>query len=280
VVLAIVAAVIVAASLGQGATVLAAGLSNTKPDIPTGSAPDVPVVNNADEARALGGVLPDVIEEIPQHLQIQNTGQREFLRYSTTHWNFGDGPLEILGGGQVAACVIDGVPYAQCTYATQLIRSAAGDVVAQHPAGVAFFHPEHNHWHQNGVAFFAIRAALGGPPVGPTGYKTTFCLVDVDKYGVTPKSRTYFECNGALQGISVGWGDEYHQSTPGQELDVTGLPSGDYYLTHDADPDQHWVESNEDDNRSWVKFRLSRKGANPEVTILDSNGFQGNTSNA
>ncbi|HZX56830.1 MAG TPA: hypothetical protein VFE86_19235, partial [Ilumatobacteraceae bacterium] len=54
------------------------------------------------------GVLPDVIEEVPQHLQIQNTQQREFLRFTTTHINIGAGNLQIRGGGQIAPCVIDG----------------------------------------------------------------------------------------------------------------------------------------------------------------------------
>jgi len=78
-----------------------------------------------------------------------------------------------------------------------------------------------------------------------------------------------------LQGLAVGWGDEYHQSTPLQELEVTGIPEGDYYLTHEADPENHWLEGpdadspGEFDNFTWVKFRLSRKGANPEVTVID-----------
>ena len=281
--LAIAASLLAAASFGLGGHAGAAGgLSNTSSDVPASTGPSgVPEVNTAAEAQALGGLVPDVVEEIPQHLTIQNSQQRESLRYSTTHWNFGDGPLEIAGGGRVDSCVIDGVAYEQCTYATQNIRNAAGDLVATHPAGVALFHPAHNHWHQNGVAFFAIRASLHGDPIGPTGVKTTFCLVDVEYADQKTRGsdRGYFECNGDLQGISVGWGDEYHHSTQGQELDITGLPAGEYYLTHDADPDNHWLETDEVAQRSWVKFRLSRKGANPEVTVLDSSGYEGNTSN-
>lgn len=230
---------------------------------------------------ASDGRLPDVVEEIPKHLQIQNTQQGEFLRFSTTHWNFGDGPLQIRGGGQVAPCTLDGVTYDQCTYATQEILDASGAIVATHPAGVAVFHAAHNHWHQNGVALFAVRTTPDGPPVGGANLKTTFCFIDVDKSELVKRNseRVYWECNADLQGISVGWGDEYHHSTEGQELDVSGLPAGDYYLTQDADPDQHWLEGDETNNRSWVRFRLSRKGANPEVTVLDAFGYEGNTSN-
>ena len=233
-------------------------------------------------------LLPDVIEEVPSHLQVQNTQQREWLRFTTVHVNIGAGNLQIRGGGQVAPCDIDGIHYDQCTVATQELLDADGDVVATQPAGVALFHPEHNHWHQSAVAEFAVRRTKYGQALS-AGVKITFCFVDVEFTGATGSAkkvqpRTYFECNGDLQGLASGWADSYHQSTPLQELDITGLPAGDYYLTHLADPDDHWLESNESNNFTWVKFRLVRKGANASITILDHSpcvpevlcGFGGN----
>ena len=232
-------------------------------------------------------LYPDVVEEVPNHLAIQNDHQREYLRFTTTHLNFGPGDLQIRGGGQIAPCTIDGISYDQCTVATQEILDASGNVVLTHPAGVAFFHPEHNHWHQSGVAEFAIKS--GNPTTGTpvaTGVKITFCFVDVVFTGVTGSEkkatpRKYFDCNGAFQGLAVGWGDSYHQSTPLQELEVTGLPVGDYYLTHEADPDNHWLEGpsttspGELNNFTWVKFHLGRTGANPEITVLDHSPCSG-----
>lgn len=215
-------------------------------------------------------LYPDIVEQI-SHLQIQNEHQREMLRFSTTHINIGDGPLQIRGGGRIAPCVIDGTAYAQCTYATQEVLDAVGNIILTHPAGIAFFHPQHNHWHQSAVALFEIRAgALNGPALS-VGTKITFCLVDNDQTVLVKKggSRTYFDCNAALQGISVGWSDDYHQSTEGQELDITGAPQGNYYLVHHADPENHWLETDEFNNVAWVKFFLSRSGANPKITILE-----------
>ena len=101
--------------------------------------------------------------------------------------------------------------------------------------------------------------------------------------------RTYFECNGDLQGLAAGWGDSYHQSTPLQELEVTGLPAGDYYLTHKADPDNHWLEGPDHLARRAGQLHLAQvpprraQGANPEITELEHSpctypqcGFGGN----
>src|SRR6476469_8149930 len=113
-------------------------------------------------------VYPNIIEAIPDHLQIQNTQQREWLRFSTTHINIGEGNLQVRGGDPVACSIDDGsgtIIDTQCTPATQELLDANHNVVATHPAGVAFFHPEHNHWHQSGVAAFEIRATRAGAPI-------------------------------------------------------------------------------------------------------------------
>src|SRR5215218_2095905 len=161
------AAVLAAALSGA---LLAAGPVSAAPKPPPGPQP----------------VYPNVVEEVPSHLAIQNDHQREWLRFTTTHINLGPGNLQIRGGGQIAPCTIDGVAYDQCTVATQEVLDANGNVALTHPAGVSFFHPEHNHWHQSGVAEFKL---MRGNPVTGTqmavGVKITFCFVDVEFTGVT-----------------------------------------------------------------------------------------------
>lgn len=244
------------------------------------AAQTAPMVVSAEDAQALGGRLPDIIEEIPKHLSVQNTRQREFLRFSTTHWNFGEGALQVRGGGQESPCLIDNVP-TFCTFAIQEIFDASGEIVAVHPAGIALFHPEHNHWHQSDVAEFAVRKTPNGEPVGSRVLKTTFCLIDLDSSDLVHehKTKVYWDCDAPLQGISVGYGDPYHQALEGQEIEITGLEPGIYYLTFDVDPEQHWLEIDDTNNRAWAKFRLDRKGANPSITVLEEFGYEGNTSN-
>ena len=105
--------------------------------------------------------------------------------------------------------------------------------------------------------------------------KITVCFVDVETIATTGAEkkaypRTYFECNGDFQGLSAHWADEYHQSTPLQELEITGIPNGVYYLTHTVDRENHWVESNGTNNFAWVKFQLSSgTTGNRKITMLD-----------
>lgn len=243
----------------------------------------------ADLEASAGGLCPDITEEHPAHLNIKRAQQQEHLRFTTTHWNEGDGPLQIRGGGQTQPCqieedgeIIDSI----CTYATQEVLDAAGAVVYTQPAGVALFHTDHNHWHQDNVADFQLRSgALDGPVVGGAT-KITYCLIDYDNGGNgLTAAKTYFDCDAELQGISVGFGDEYHHATHGQEVDITTVPAGIYYLTHEADPTNKWLELDDDNNTSWVKFQLSRtsgsgNGAVTELEYSPCTGLAcGNTSN-
>ncbi len=218
-----------------------------------------------------GGLCPDVTEEAPGKLNIQRDHQREWLRFSSTHWNEGLGPLQIRGGGQTQPCVVEEnglLINTICTYAQQEILDANRDVVHQQPAGVAMFHPEHNHWHQDKVADFVLRlGSLDGEILGKAT-KVTYCLIDYDAGGNgLTNDKYYFECNADLQGISVGFGDEYHHATHGQEIEITSAPPGIYYLTHEADPANKWLELDDSNNTSWAKFVLTRDSGSGNASI-------------
>ncbi len=228
-----------------------------------------------------GGLCPDITEEAPAHLNITRAHGMEWLRFSSTHWNEGLGPLQIRGGGQIQTCqveengtTIDSI----CTFATQQILDANRQVVHEQPAGVAVFHPDHNHWHQDNVADFVLRSgSLGGTIVGKAT-KVTYCLIDYDSGGNgLTSAKFYFECGAELQGISVGFGDEYHHATHGQRIEITTLPAGVYYLTHEADPTNKWLELDDSNNFSWSKFRLRRdsKSGNGLIDWLENSPCTG-----
>lgn len=236
----------------------------------------------------VNGLCPDITEEVPRHLNIQRAQKEEWLRFTSTHWNEGPGPLQIRGGGQTGPCVIEegGISYETvCTYSTQEILDPQGQVVYTQPAGVALFHPTHSHWHQDQVADFVLRAGSLDGPIAGQATKITYCLIDFDAMTGLGPDGTYFDCDSALQGISPGFGDEYHHATHGQEIEITHVPAGVYYLTHEADPSNKWLETSDANNFSWVKFTLSRdaQSGNGKLDILEESPCTGlacgNTSN-
>ena len=63
--------------------------------------------------------------------------------------------------------------------------------------------------------------------------------------------------------------DQYHQATEGQQLDITDMPAGDYFLVSTSNPDRTFIETDLDNNAAWVKFHLTRSNrGNSKLSIL------------
>ena len=232
-----------------------------------------------------GGLLPDMQPIVPHHLQIQNTGGREYLRLANGIANVGSGPWHLHPEHAI-------VGESGTTTAMQDIWNKAGgpgDPTARILCTVATtqfeFHAAHNHWHIGSVARFAVQKALDNGTGGGIGavlvndrgvaqsFKTTFCLIDWIKLEDNSNTggRTYWACDrtAEYQGVSVGWVDQYHHSLEGQEVDLTGAAVGIYYLTVDVNDEVLFVESNTANNFSWVSFRLSRDSkGNPKIALI------------
>ena len=73
----------------------------------------------------------------------------------------------------------------------------------------------------------------------------------------SPTRGVYGGCGREVQGISAGWGDTYSSSTPGQELDIRGVPDGRYAIRSTADPENRLLETNDTNNRSIVYIQLT-----------------------
>ncbi|HSK16145.1 MAG TPA: lysyl oxidase family protein [Gaiellaceae bacterium] len=238
---------------------------------------------NDEGADAAAALLPDVQTVVPQHLQLQNKQQRDILRFSNGIANTGPGPWALrpepsldvaraLGLTTVSAVqeLRDSGAYYRCGEQPKQVTECY-EVVSEHVAGVFEFHPAHNHWHIGDTALFEVRqGSPTGPVVGGNSIKTTFCLVDSYKLvGNQPtKERTFWDCYASFQGISSGWVDQYHQSTPGQQLDVTDVPDGDdYYLVTTANHADVFQEANPGNNSGWVRFRLDTQGGNRKIEV-------------
>jgi hypothetical protein len=223
--------------------------------------------------------LPDLRTVVPQHLNLVNQQKREILRFSNGIANVGAGPLELEPLGQDRNSLEDAF---QNVYAGP--TSASALVCRRSLADAFLFHPEHNHWHLKDVALFGVHPAAGGDsgtggqwgsPLGALS-KESFCLIDfVPINGAKPKSRTYFDCFG-IQGISVSWVDEYHHSTEGQEVDITGAPAGIYYLVSTANAAGVFLESDITNNTAWISFRLSRDSSgNAKISVITNSPCAG-----
>jgi hypothetical protein len=215
---------------------------------------------------------PDLRTVVPTHLQLVNAGKKEILRFSNGIANTGEGPWALRPDPfpenatpdttTIAAVqeFRDANAYYACGTQPKNV-STCYNVVSEKVAGQFEFHPAHNHWHIGDVALFEIRkGSPTGKIVGGNSIKTTFCLIDWYKLeGNSPTTeRVFFDCYASYQGIASGWVDQYHQSTEGQQLDLTGVPNADdYYLVSTSNYARVFTETDYSNNSAWVRFRLS-----------------------
>jgi hypothetical protein len=197
---------------------------------------------------------------------VENFGGVVELRFGTTTYNTGIGPLELIAGG-----VSQGQQFVyQRVYET-------GGTYQEYLAGRFVWHQGHSHFHLDDYARYTLQALKGKSKRSSS--KTSFCLMDtvlVDgQLPGAPKNAVYMQCGNLFQGVSVGWADIYGSHLPGQEIDLTRLKDGDYRLIIEVDPKNHLLETNEDDNISCVLLRISV--AAQSVDVLDPNGCDDGT---
>jgi hypothetical protein len=150
------------------------------------------------------------------------------------------------------------------------------------------YHETHNHWHVDNIGEFkvcdSVAFAADGKDCTPAvttsgvptvGVKYTFCLIDwyklADNTASSDDTRNFFECSSGMQGITPGWVDQYHQATDGQEVDITGIPAGNYVLVSTVnggslDGTPVYDEEDTSNNTSYMRFDLSRSSkGNPSI---------------
>jgi hypothetical protein len=91
-------------------------------------------------------------------------------------------------------------------------------------SGAFYFDACHGHYHMAGFSEYRLLYSDGNP--AQVGRKQGFCFEDSFKFGDQPSKG--FNCG--YQGITSGWGDWYYKQLPGQWIDVTGVPEGNYIL--------------------------------------------------
>jgi hypothetical protein len=138
----------------------------------------------------------------------------------------------------------------------QKIYNSDGTVTTT-PVNTDMFWLAHDsRWHVRDIEAGTLRRLDNGVKVG-TLTKHAYCLADDSSYRLSlpgaPQSAHFTDAGcdpnqpNALRadmGISVGWADDYFDSTYQQYIDITGLPNGKYVLTATANPGDVVKESN------------------------------------
>jgi Lysyl oxidase len=198
--------------------------------------------------------LPPNVQPFPASnlALVRDTAGRTQLLFSTTSWNSGDGPLELIAGAR------DSTSLKQDVY--QRVYRSDGNFYDR-LAGTFVWHPEHHHFHFEDYAVYTLQPVNAPGGSARTGSKTTFCLMDTTPVNTrlpgAPTSAVYTTCHPDVQGLSVGWGDTYGRTLVGQAIDFTANPSGDYTLMIEIDPKKRLLESDDGDNTACALLRIN-----------------------
>lgn len=186
------------------------------------------------------------------------------LRFATTSWNNGTGPLQLEAGA------VDTGSGKQQVLQRVFLSDGSSYV---RTAGYFEWHAGHNHFHFNDYALYTLQPVNAPGGSLRTGSKTTFCVMDTTRIDTAlpgaPTQAVYTTCGQFIQGMSVGWGDTYGAHLAGQEIDFTDNPDGTYQLQIEVDPKKVIIEANENDNASCVLLDIRKPST---VTVLDSSG--------
>lgn len=188
-------------------------------------------------------LLPDLAQGGPTGVDVvvdTSTGQPQTrLVFDSTIGNVGEGPL-ILTAKRT--------PGASTMTAHQVIRRSDGSTrVRRAVAGVLKFveAPDHQHWHLMGIDRYELWTGNASRRLR-RDRKQGFCLGD--RYQLTPGrrmphqprkpaypgycGRDHPELTKMVEGITVGWGDNYPANIEGQFIDIDGIAPGRYLLVH------------------------------------------------
>ena len=139
---------------------------------------------------------------------------------------------------------------------------------------------DHEHWHLLGFERYELRRAAGGA-TRATDRKTGFCLGDRYRTDSTalpaapPAPRYTSRCSlgqpdrlRLVEGISVGYGDDYRAKLEGQSVRLTGLAADRYVLVHRVNVSRRLRETDYSNNASSLLLRLHWRAGAPRLRVL------------
>ena len=211
-------------------------------------------------------LLPDLRVLPPSGLYIvdEAPGGPKRLKFTTSIWNAGAGPLEVHGEINPRSGELEVI---QMLYRVSGVVSRGGFV------GTFNYAHRHGHLHLDGFAryqLWSLDAAGRRLELIAENHKVGFCLMDtavIDIHRANGRTEpVYWGCESEVQGISPGHGDIYVAELWEQDLDITTLPDGRYELVNIANPDG-WIAELSHGNNSASRTIRIRDGT---VTVVGS----------
>lgn len=212
-------------------------------------------------------LLPDLDQRAPFRLTLSGTR----LGFASATDNVGEGPIWVRGSRASES---------EPMLAQQLVRLSDGTVRVYDDAGRLRYTPEstHTHWHLLDFQRYELRTLDGDLVVRDR--KSGFCLAD--HYGLARRrvamftgGRFYGNCAtsnptalSVEQGTSIGFTDLYPPHFHGQNLELRGVPAGDYVLVHRANPTLQLEEIDYTNNDASLRIRLTWLDGLPRVQTL------------
>lgn len=228
-------------------------------------------------------LLPDMTASADL-IAAEHTEFPGLLTLSNATPNIGWGPMEIHSSGY---CYCDTVSVACNTSLCpdgnpptekliQRIYHKNGSIISSFDTltqATMSYHPTHGHIHINNWSWFTLRTPTSNPdattwPIVRSGSKVSFCLVNLGDCTNNPgycrdsagnvltmndiPNAPFGEVSGCGvdQGIYTGKLDVYGQALPDMNIDLTGVCNGNYYIVSITDPDNNFLETN--NNNNWV----------------------------
>jgi hypothetical protein len=237
-----------------------------------------------------------------EYSQTGNGANDGRLRVTGSTPNIGKGAFTV-GSVQKWVCGVDtftnyNAAVTQCGNPTQLIKQKVYHKnnntmsFTERWAGGMTYHPTHGHMHVDDWATFTLRTQTADPnplnwPIVGSGSKVGFCLMD---YGTCTNYNGHcrdnnnnvmlngdfanwglgggqYNCSPVEQGISVGHTDIYSENLDGMWINIPpGTCNGNYYIVMEVDPNNNFLEENENNNVAAVPFTLTQQVPNGQFT--------------
>ena len=212
----------------------------------------------------VGDKFPDLEMAPLNQLALATVEGHKAVRFMTIVYNVGDGPMQVRAKRRVGD---------ELKKVFQIISNQDGTTrrIRKYNANVFYSGDGHDHFHIRGFNVVKLTPAPGNTYTMTERRlrKIGFCLVDSIKKSPAPPNQapsvSFYSCgySGSTfirTGISVGWGDIYAPSTTFQDIDVSGLPDGNYRLCAIVNPFGIWTEKGQNyvNNSKWTDVHMDQ----------------------